>query len=143
MNERDGEPNKVTMFIIEAGSTKREKSISQICEDCFSPPWSLSRRAQKRQQRNHKMTNEEIMALVEKEIEFANTKHKYWPPDSVHASAILNEEAGKLTQACINWENIEPALANLSARQAKERMRKKAVSTAAMAFRFLQSFDEY
>ena len=89
------------------------------------------------------MINEEIMALVEKEIEFANTKHKYWPPDSVHASAILNEEAGKLTQACINWENIEPALANLSARQAKERMRKKAVSTAAMAFRFLQSFDEY
>ena len=32
---------------------------------------------------------------------------------------------------------------NLSARQAKERMRKKAVSTAAMAFRFLQHFDEY
>lgn len=37
MNQHDGEPNKVTMFIIEAGSTKREKFISQICEDCFSP----------------------------------------------------------------------------------------------------------
>ncbi len=77
----------------------------------------------------------EIIKEIETELDYANTKHPYWPVDAVHASAIINEEAGKLTQACIDHENGDG--------DSRERMRKKAVSTAAMAIRFLQSFDEY
>lgn len=80
----------------------------------------------------------EILELINGELDFANTKHPFWPEDSVHASAIINEEAGKLTQACIDHENGDSPYF-----PGKERMRKKAVSTAAMAIRFLQDFDNY
>ena len=81
---------------------------------------------------------EKIIKEIEAELDFANLKHPFWPEDSVHASAIINEEAGKLTQACIDHEND-----NESLDEHLDRMRKKAVSTAAMAIRFLQDFDNY
>ncbi len=81
---------------------------------------------------------EKIIKEIEAELEFANAKHPFWPVDSVHASAILNEEAGKLTQACIDYENITTPDA-----EPMDRMRKKAVSTAAMAIRFLQGIEDY
>ena len=80
----------------------------------------------------------DIIKEIEAELEFANAKHPFWPEDSVHASAIINEEAGKLTQACIDHENGDQPLD-----EGLDRMRKKAVSTAAMAIRFLQDFDNY
>ena len=81
---------------------------------------------------------EKIIKEIEAELEFANAKHPYWPGDSVHASAIINEDAGKLTQACIDHENHD-----YSRYENLDRMRKKAVSTAAMAIRFLQGFEDY
>ena len=89
---------------------------------------------------------EKIIKEIEAELEFANAKHPFWPVDSVHASAILNEEAGKLTQACIDWEDSDrqPEKTSYTAGvPTKDRMRKKAVSTAAMAIRFLQGFEDY
>ncbi len=89
---------------------------------------------------------EKIIKEIEQELEFANNKHQYWPVDSVHASAILNEEAGKLTQACIDWENSDQqpdSMSKTAGVPTRERMRKKAVSTAAMAIRFLQGFENY
>lgn len=83
-------------------------------------------------------SNRQFLEDVKAELEFAEKKHKGWPSDSVHASAIINEEAGKLTQACIDHEyghKLTPA--------STERMWKKAVSTAAMAIRFAQGFTSY
>lgn len=84
---------------------------------------------------------ENIIKEIEKELEFANANHPGWPTDAVHASAILNEEAGKLTQACIDHEYNNASSSYDS--MPFTRMRKKAVSTAAMAIRFLQGMNSY
>lgn len=59
----------------------------------------------------------------------AEEKHPRWPRDVVHASAILNEEAGELTQAALDFfYKRSPD---------KERMKKEAAQVGAMAVRFL------
>lgn len=73
------------------------------------------------------------------EIAYANYKHPSWPADdAVHASAILNEEAGKLTQASIDHAN-----GHFSAKETTARMKEKALRVAAMALRFYSSIPEY
>lgn len=44
----------------------------------------------------------DFIAKMLGELEYAEQKHSGFPTDRIHASAILNEEAGKLTQACID-----------------------------------------
>lgn len=76
------------------------------------------------------------------EIEHAESKHGFFPADAIHASAIINEEAGKLTQACIDHTyGPDPTLHDLQER--RDRMYKKAVSTAAMAIRFAEAMPTY
>lgn len=74
-----------------------------------------------------------------KELAYANHKHPGWPVnDAVHASAILNEEAGKLTQA-----SIDHAYGHCPEEETTARMKEKALRVAAMALRFYVSLPEY
>lgn len=73
------------------------------------------------------------------ELAYANGKHPGWPADdAVHASAILNEEAGKLTQASIDY-----TYGHFPAGETAARMKQKALRVAAMALRFYASIPEY
>lgn len=56
----------------------------------------------------------------------------------IHAASILNEEAGKLTQACNDYKFGDGTSPN-----PYDRMNKKAVSTAAMALRFWHGMGAY
>lgn len=68
--------------------------------------------------------------MIFDELEAAEKKHPDWPDDVVYASAILNEEAGELTQACLDM-HFQPSMENY------ERVLKEAAQTGAMAIRFL------
>lgn len=73
------------------------------------------------------------------ELAYANGKHPGWPADdAVHASAILNEEAGKLTQA-----SIDHTYGYFPTGGTTARMKQKALRVAAMALRFYASIPEY
>ena len=73
------------------------------------------------------------------ELAYANSKHSDWPDgDAVHASAILTEEAGKLTQA-----SIDHTYGHCPAEDTAARMKQKALRVAAMALRFYASIPEY
>ena len=86
------------------------------------------------------MTEEQkdFFAAVLEELSRAEEKHKGWPEDAVHAASILNEEAGKLTQACNDYK-----FCNSTANAPYDRMNKKAVSTAAMALRLWHGMGTY
>lgn len=73
------------------------------------------------------------------EAAYASDKHRSWPDDdAIHASAILMEEAGKLTQACIDY-----SYKHLPTEETFARMEKEAFRVAAMALRFYGSLQEY
>ncbi|CAK7025081.1 MAG: hypothetical protein DELT_02547 [Desulfovibrio sp.] len=67
-------------------------------------------------------------------LEYAEGKHDGFPTDRIHASAILNEEAGKLTQACIDAE-----YGKLSPEEAQAKMEKFVFRVGAMTLRFYSS----
>jgi len=81
----------------------------------------------------------EFFSAVLEELSRAEEKHKGWPDDAVHAASILNEEAGKLTQACNDYTFCNIACPH----DPYDRMIKKAVSTAAMALRFWHGMGDY
>lgn len=68
------------------------------------------------------------------ELQYAEGKHNGFPSDRIHASAILNEEAGKLTQAC-----IDAHYGAIPEDEAIDRMEKFALRVGAMALRFFNS----
>ncbi len=86
------------------------------------------------------MTDEQIdfFGAVLEEVTSAEAKHKGWPDGAVHAASILNEEAGKLTQACNDY-----TFHLRVPHDPYDRMAKKAVSTAAMAMRFWHGMGTY
>ncbi|MEB6540277.1 hypothetical protein MXM81_14425 [Serratia plymuthica] len=65
---------------------------------------------------------------INEELAAAEKKHPTWPRDTVHASAILNEEAGELTQAAIDYHYHNGSL---------EKVRREAAQVGAMAIRVL------
>ena len=69
-------------------------------------------------------------------VEFcrAVVKHPKWPTDAIHASAILNEEAGELTQVAIDFH---------FSGDGREHMREEAIQVGAMVLRFLMNLDGY
>lgn len=82
--------------------------------------------------------SKEFFEGVMAELAYAHGKHPGWPSaDAVHACAILNEEAGKLTRACIDYtySNQTP--------DAATDMRRYALRVAAMALRFSASLPTY
>ena len=76
----------------------------------------------------------DFIARMLGELQTAEAKHNSFPTDRVYASAILNEEAGKLTQACIDFE-----LGNMDPVEAYARMEKYVSRVGAMALRFYNS----
>lgn len=68
--------------------------------------------------------------MIFDELKVAQEKHPNWPDDLVYGSAILNEEAGELTQAVLDM-HFHPSEENM------ERVLKEAAQTGAMALRFL------
>ncbi|MFS7242298.1 hypothetical protein AB6849_18445 [Serratia proteamaculans] len=65
---------------------------------------------------------------IKEELAVAEKKHPTWPTDTVHATAILNEEAGELTQAAIDYHYHNGSL---------EKVRREAAQVGAMAIRVL------
>jgi NTP pyrophosphatase (non-canonical NTP hydrolase) len=68
------------------------------------------------------------LTQIKEELAAAEKKHPTWPKDTVHASAILNEEAGELTQAAIDYHYDNGSL---------EKVRREAAQVGAMAIRVL------
>lgn len=68
------------------------------------------------------------------ELVDAEKKHPCWPDDVVHASAILNEEAGELTQAAIDFHYSNGRT---------KRLEEEAIQCGAMALRFLLNLQTY
>lgn len=80
--------------------------------------------------------NTEFFRKVLDEVADAEAKHQNFPDDKTHGSAIVNEEAGKLTQASIDWE-----CNNIPDEEAMRRMKKYALRVAAMALCFYESCE--
>ena len=82
------------------------------------------------------LKNSSTLSAVVSEIERAMKKFPTWPTDPLHALAVLGEEFGELTKACVQhvYEPNKEQIADV---------RKEAVQTAAMAIRFLMSLDHY
>ena len=64
----------------------------------------------------------------------ARTKHPDWPSDPVHASAVINEEAGELTQAALDF---------YYSCTTEDDMAAECIQTAAMSLRFLMHLHTY
>jgi hypothetical protein len=77
---------------------------------------------------------EQCLCELVAELLRAEAKHPDWPSDAIHASAILTEEAGELTQASLDFCYSDGE---------KWRMRAEAIQCGAMAIRFLLNFDTY
>lgn len=82
------------------------------------------------------MTRQEAVDAILKELDRAVAKSPTWPTDAIHASAVVNKEAGELVKACLEatyeypkaqWQDAE----------------KGAVQTGAMTIRFLMSMEKY
>jgi hypothetical protein len=79
----------------------------------------------------------EIAALLAilQEYRRAKKKHPHFPDDLIHASAVINEEAGELTRECLQFQYEG---ANDS--ESIDRIAMEATQTGAMGFRFLVEF---
>lgn len=71
-----------------------------------------------------------------KEVKKAMLKFPTWPTDPLHAFAVVGEEFGECQKEILQL-TYEPHKSTL------ESARKEAVQMAAMALRFLMSFDRY
>lgn len=79
---------------------------------------------------------ESIIDEVREEISKAIRKFPTWPDNAIMAAAVVAEEAGELVKHA-NEASWEPG------KTTHEAVRKEAIQTAAMALRFLVSFEEY
>ncbi|MDR2744410.1 MAG: hypothetical protein LBB66_04340 [Desulfovibrio sp.] len=68
------------------------------------------------------------------ELVEASEKHPDWPSDVVHAAAILQEEAGELIQAALDY---------YYGKGDKRRLIEETVQCGAMAIRFLLNIENY
>jgi thioesterase domain-containing protein len=78
---------------------------------------------------------EDCVEKILREYLRARKKYPNWPDDPVHASAVLNEEAGELTQAALDFYNGNAG--------DSEHMINEAVQTGAMSLRFLMHAGQY
>lgn len=78
------------------------------------------------------MKEQDIIEIVLKAVDEAEVKHPEWPADIIHQSAIVAEESGELTQACLQYVyEGQPAIC----------IQKEAVHTIVTAFRLLKNFN--
>jgi len=69
------------------------------------------------------------------EVARATKKFPTWPNDIIHAAGVVVEESGELMKAALESVYEFP-------KSTPEDVRKEAVETAAMAIRFIMSWDE-
>lgn len=74
-----------------------------------------------------------VISEVITELQRAEAKHPFWPKDHIHAAAIITEELGELTQACLQakYENGDPINIKI-----------EAIQVGAMAIRFIYNFNK-
>lgn len=75
----------------------------------------------------------DILIAISDELAKAQAKHPQWPDDIIHAAAIVNEEAGELTRAALQFTYQEGRI---------EEVQKEAIQTAVTAIRLLQGLME-
>ena len=73
-----------------------------------------------------------VMQAIFSELKRAEELYPGWPDDIIHAAAVVGEEAGELTKACLHFRYQNGNL---------EECWKEAVQTAAMAIRFLLNME--
>lgn len=79
------------------------------------------------------MKEKDIIILLLEELKRAETKHPRWPKDIVHQSAIVAEESGELTQACLDLYYKKVSQKNI------KHVIEEAVQVGAMAIRLLKN----
>lgn len=77
-----------------------------------------------------------LLGEILDEVRRAVHKFPTWPTDPIHAAAVLAEEVGELHKGCLEL-TYEPG------KTTPEAVRAEAIDSAAMALRFLTSFDVY
>ena len=78
--------------------------------------------------------SENAMKLIYEEYNTSIQQHPNWPTDPIHASAILAEESGELTQACLDY-----VYRDADGKAAFD----EAIQCGAMALRFLVNVGTY
>lgn len=71
---------------------------------------------------------------INHELQKAKTKWPKWVDDPVHAAGIVNEEAGELMQAALDFCYSDGDIENI---------RREAAQVGAMAIRMLEGINEY
>lgn len=77
-----------------------------------------------------------VIDEVLNELKAATNKFPTWPTRGLDAIAVLNEEVGELNKEVLQM-TYEPHKTD------RDKIKKEAIQSAAMAIRFLMSFDEY
>ena len=80
--------------------------------------------------------SEIILKAFAEECKRAEEKHPHFADDIIHASAILNEEAGELTKAALDYHYKGGKIENL------EQVRVEAIQVGAMALRLLLNLED-
>lgn len=75
----------------------------------------------------------DVFIAISDELAKAQEKHPQWPDDIIHAAAIVNEEAGELTRAALQFTYQEGRI---------EEVQKEAIQTAVTAIRLLKGLME-
>ncbi|WP_140918678.1 Lar family restriction alleviation protein [Limnobaculum xujianqingii] len=87
---------------------------------------------------NHSVPTDSPLSLLllelKAELHRAVEAQSFWPTDAIHASAILNDITGGLTQASLDFHFYAAPRAL---------MRSDAIQVGAMALRFLLNIDSY
>ena len=74
------------------------------------------------------------LQIILDELKKAKKKWPYWLDDPVHAAGVLNEEAGELMQACLDFSYSQGSI---------DQMQLEAAQVGAMAIRFLEGLEKY
>lgn len=82
----------------------------------------------------HGVVMRHILESFLQELERAEAKHPAYPPDPIHAAAILAEEAGEVVKAALQFTYEGGTLVD---------MEKEAIQTGAMAIRFLKNLHRF
>ena len=69
-----------------------------------------------------------------KELERAETIHPFYPIDPFKQLAIMQEEAGEVTKAVLDWQDGKDTV---------KHVREELIQTAAMCMRMLKNLDEF
>jgi hypothetical protein len=78
---------------------------------------------------------------ISEELEKAVAKWPNWPNDPLHAIAVIGEEFGEMTKESLDL--VYAGFDQEETKQAKQRLRKEAIQTAAMLYRFIASIESY